>query len=118
MSNLLSGNFPYLPYRNINVGNTGAVVKAAKSQIFSIYMSNTGGAVAYVKLYDKATAATASDTPTHTLAVQASQSVAWSPTDGINFINGISVRATTEVADAGTTSPGANEVIVNIQYLS
>lgn len=117
MSNLITGNFPYLTFRNINLGSTGQVIKAAKGQIFSMYISNTGGAAAYVKLYDKATAPSGSDTPTHTLTLQASQSITWSPIDGITFTAGISARATTGVADNNTTSPGSNEVIVNIEYL-
>lgn len=117
MSNLLSGNFPLLTFRNINLGNTGQVVKANAGGVFAIYISNTGGAAAYVKFYNKATAASASDTPTHTLTLPAASVVAWPVTDGIKFDTGISVRATTEVADAGTTSPGSNEVVVNIEYL-
>lgn len=117
MSNLLSGNFPLLTFRNINLGNTGQVVKAYPGGVFAMYLSNTGGAAAYVKLYNKATAASASDTPTHTLALPAGSAVMCPITDGIQFTVGISVRATVEVADAGTTSPGANEVVVNIEYL-
>lgn len=117
MSNLLSGNFPLLTFRSINTGNTGQVVKASAGGVFAMYISNTGGAAAYVKLYNKATAASAADTPTHTLAIPAAAAIPWPVTDGINFTIGISVRATTEVGDAGTTSPGANEVVVNIQYL-
>lgn len=117
MSNLVSGNFPYLSYRNISVTSTGALIKTGRGQIFSMYISNTGSAAAYVKLYNKATAPSSSDTPTHTLTLQANQSIPWSPTDGIDFPLGIGVRAVTGVADNNTTSPAANEVIVNIEYL-
>ena len=117
MSNLLSGNFPLLSYRNINVNSTGAVVKANKGGVFAMYVSNTGMAPAYLKLYDKATAPTSSDTPTHTLTLPAGSAIPWLITDGIGFNTGIGIRAVTGVADNNTTSPGSNEVIVNIEYL-
>lgn len=117
MSNLFSGNFPLLTFRSIDTNHTGQVVKAARGGVFSMYISNTGMAAAYVKLYNKATAPTSSDVPTHTLCLQPAQSITWTPNDGIDFNVGISVRATTEVADNGNTSPGTNEVVVNIEYL-
>lgn len=117
MSNLVSGNFPYNTYRNINLGSTGVLLKTGRGQVFSAYISNTGMAAAYVKLYSKATAPSSTDTPTHTLTLQASQSIVWSPTDGVDFPLGIGARAVTGVADNDTTSPGSNEVVVNIEYL-
>lgn len=117
MSNLLSGNFPFLTYRNLSLGVTGQIIKAFKGQIFSLYMSNTASSAVFVKLYDKATAPTASDTPTHTLTLQANQSVAWGVTDGIAFITGISARASTVVTDADNTAPSTNQVVINVEYL-
>lgn len=117
MSNNLVGNFPLLTYRNINLGSTGQIVKAYAGSVISMYISNTGAAPAYVKFYNKATAPISTDTPTHTLTLPAGSAVPWSPLDGINFTTGISARATTGVADNDTTSPGSNEVIVNIEYL-
>lgn len=117
MSNLQSGNFPLLTYRNINLGATGVRIIAGKHQIMSMLLSNTSGGTLYVKLYDKATAPSSSDTPTHTIALPANQTIPWSPLDGIGFTLGIGIRATTGVADNNNTSPGSNEVIVNIEYL-
>jgi len=117
MSNLLTGNFPYKTYRNINLSTTGQIAKANAGQIFTALLSNTAGSIVYVKLYDKATAPTSSDTPTHTIPLQANQTLPWSSVDGINFTTGISMRASTGVADNDNTAPAANQVIVNIEYL-
>lgn len=117
MANLLSGNFPLLTYRNINTQITGAVIKSAAGDILDLTMSNASAALRYVKLYDKATAPTASDTPVRTYMLPIGATVVVPATDGIHFANGISIRATTLVADNDNTAPTANDVIVNIGYL-
>lgn len=117
MSNLISGEFPTKATRNINLGSTGVLVKGAKSQIFSMVLCNTAASINYVKLYDKVTAPLSTDTPTHTIALQANQTISISVGQGIEFVNGIGMRATTGVADADVTSPTANAVIVNIHWL-
>lgn len=117
MSNLQSGNFPLLTYRNINVGTTGAVVKAYKGGLFEYYIYNNSAAVLFLKLYDKATAPTQADTPIRTLPIPASNGANLCIPDGIGFTNGLSIRATTGVADNDTGAPGSNECIVNLGYL-
>lgn len=117
MSNLKQGNFPLLTYRNLNVQTTGAVIKANAGGIFDLVMSNANAAIRYVKLYDKATAPTASDTPIRTYLLPPSSTVVVPVTDGIDFILGISIRASTLVADNDNTAPSANDVLVNIGYL-
>jgi hypothetical protein len=117
MSNLFSGNFPLLTYRNLSVGTTGAVVKSAKGAIFEYYIYNNSAAVLYLKLYDKATAPTSSDTPIRTYPIPATNGANLCVTDGIQFLNGISIRCTTGVADNDTGAPAANDCVVNIGYL-
>lgn len=117
MSNLKSGNFPLLTYRSLSVLATGQVIKAFSGDVLSMYISNNGAAVNYLKFYDKATAPTASDTPILTLPIPLKSVAPWSPLDGIHFTAGISIRASTGVADSDNTAPGANEVVVNIEYL-
>jgi hypothetical protein len=117
MSNLITGDFPVSTYRNLNMSTTGAVVKAAKAQIFSISVYNNATAVRFLKLYDKATAATASDTPIMTIGLTQSALNNISVGQGIEFLNGISVRATTLVADNDATAPATNDVVLNIGYL-
>lgn len=117
MSNLLSGNFPLLSYRNLDVQVTGSVVKAYAGGIFQLTVSNSNAAARYLKVYDLATAPTASNTPLLTYYLPPLSLVPISVTDGIKFVNGISIRATTGVADADTGAPSANDVVINIEYL-
>lgn len=105
-------------YRNISLGTTGQVIKAAPGVIVGWFLSNSGAAAAYVKLYDKATAPTEADTPALTIYLPAGAAANVGPGDGAigPFAAGISARATTGAADNNTGAPAANEVIVNIFY--
>lgn len=117
MSNLTSGNFQLLTHRNLNVQTTGSIIKANAGGIFDLTMSNANAAIRYVKLYNKATAPTSADTPVRTYLLPPSSTVVVPVTDGIGFTVGISMRASTGVADSDNTAPTANDVIVNIGYL-
>jgi len=118
MSNLITGNFPAQTYRSLSVGVTGAIIKAAKGQIFDLHISNAAATPRYVKLYDKATAPIASDTPLRTYAIPATTVVSLAVTPaGIEFLTGISIRGTTGIADNDTGAPTANDIVVNISYL-
>ena len=117
MSNLLSGNFPLLTYRNLDVQVTGSVVKASGGGIFELSVSNANAAPRFLKIYDKATAPTASDTPIRTYYLPPLSLTPINLTDGVSFVNGISIRASTLVADNDNTAPTANDVVVNIGYL-
>lgn len=99
------------------MSTTGAVIKAAKAQIFSMAIYNNATSVRFVKLYDKATAATASDTPIMTIGLTPTALNPISVGQGIEFLTGISIRATQLVADNDATAPAANDVVVNIGYL-
>lgn len=99
------------------MSTTGAVVKAAKAQIFSINVYNNATTVRFVKLYDQATAASASDTPIMTIGLTPTALNRIDVGQGIQFLTGISVRATQLVADADATAPAANDVVLNIGYL-
>lgn len=103
-------------YRNINLGTTGQVVSATPANLYTLIMTNGGAAAAFVKVYNKATAPTQADTPVHTFRVPAGGSLPWSTPMGEHFNAGISLRASTGVADNDTGAPGANEVVVNALY--
>lgn len=117
MANLLTGNFPLLTYRNINLGVTGQVIKSSKGQVFEYYFYNTSASVRFIKLYDKATAATSSDTPLRTYPIPATSGANVYISQGLEFLNGIGIRACTGVADNDNTAPSANDVVVNVGYL-
>lgn len=105
-----------LTYNNLSLAATGQIIKASPGKVYSVQLSNVANAVRYVKFYNKATAPTHSDTPTFVHAISANSSVNISYNDPSLFTLGISVRATTGVADADTGAPTANDVVVNIQY--
>lgn len=118
MSNLITGDFPEKTYRNLNVQTTGSIVKAAKGQVFDIHVMNQAVAIRYLKVYDKATAPTSSDTPIRTYALPASSISSLAiGSAGIEFLNGISIRGTQLLADNDNTAPSANDIVVNIGYL-
>lgn len=95
-----------------SVNNT--LVKAGKCSLRTLACSNAGGAAAFVKLYDKATAPVAgTDTPVLTIPVPTSGIVTLPPgADGFPFALGLGIAITNLVADADTTIVAANQVKV------
>lgn len=111
------------PYQNLDVGTTGAVVKASAGQLYGVLAFNlagftpSGAYIRYLKIYDKATAPTQADTPKLTIVLDpAVDPVLPLPACGVAFANGIGIRATTGLAVADTGAPGTNEVVVNLLY--
>lgn len=103
-------------YQTLTAGNTGLVAQAAKSILCGWSISNSGAAVQHVKLYNKATAPTASDTPALRITIPAGQTVSMSIPGGIVFSAGLSVRSVTTMPDAGATGSTAGEVAVNLFF--
>lgn len=112
-------------YRSLSLSNTGAVVKASGGTLYSVTVSNGDSSDTYVKIYNKATAATSADTPILTLCcpcpdattgIQSTTVLHFPFPQGIYASAGLSVRASVEAADAGTTSNTSNTVQCNISY--
>ena len=78
--------------------------------------TNTGNANRYVKLYNKASAPSSSDTPVKRLFVPAGGGVTVPASQGIAFDTGIAFRITTGVADNDANAATANDVLVNADY--
>jgi hypothetical protein len=117
MSQAISSLHGLKIYRNIDLDETGISVKASPAVVYGWYIYNKAAAVTYVKFYNKATAATVgTDTPVMTLALPASSGANILSTTGIQFGTGLSVGATTGVADNDTGAPAANDCIINIFY--
>ena len=109
-------------FRSIDLDEgTLEVVKASAGQIFWIHAINIATTVRYIKIYNATSGTAGTGTPVLTLAIP-SQGTALgagftlSVPNGIAFGTGISIGATTGVADNDTGAPGANEVIVNLGY--
>lgn len=112
-------------YRNLSVLATGVVVSAAPAYLMTLHVKNRDGTNEHtLKIYNKATAPDENDTPIFSIPVAAGGSDTLDFTveglgaedEGAPFDAGISLRATTEIADNGTTAPTANDVVVNLTY--
>jgi len=106
-------------YRTITVNGTGAAIKAVAGSVYRVNIVNAAASILYVKLYDKATAPTASDTPVLTLAVSAAAvgaTVTHSFIIPEVFTLGIGVRAVTGIADNDNTNPGTAPII-EVRYV-
>lgn len=114
------------PYRNLDVDESADVASAAPVYVYRVLASNRNATTEhFLKLYDKATAADENDTPVFTLPLPAASNHEFDLTiaargghesEGVPFLNGVSLRAVAEVADNGTTGAGANEVVVHLLY--
>jgi hypothetical protein len=102
-------------YRSISVLTTGLMANSTGAFLTGYVISNGNAAARFLKIYDKATAATQADTPVMTVTVPATSALALSGIT-IPFVNGISIRATTGIADADTGAPSANDVVANILF--
>jgi len=104
-------------YRNLNVGSTGASIKASAGYLQHIDVSNNAASPRFVKFYNKATAPTVgTDTPVITLQLAASSTLSIDYFAGIPFSLGIGIGAVTGVADNNTTNTTANDVVINVYY--
>lgn len=104
-------------YRTINLTASGVNIKSSPGQIYGWFLYNHSAAVRYIKLYDKAShPLVGHDTPYMTIPLPAGAGANVNFTSGISFSRGISIGATTGVADFNSSPPAANEVIANIVY--
>lgn len=103
--------------RNLDLASTGVVVKSTGGVFCGYFVGNQRTSAVYLKLYNKAIAATNADTPVLTLPFPASSSANYSIPEGIGgFPAGISARCTTAIADSSTAAPATNECVANIHY--
>lgn len=103
-------------HRSLALADTGVAITAAPTRVFGWTISNSSGANRYVKLYNKATAATSADTPRFTIAIPTLSTISFYMDGGVNFPLGLSARCVTEAADAGTTGATSGDVLSHILY--
>lgn len=106
--NLYSDGAPAVSY-TASVTATGSV-DAGANNIYTINYCNADASDPHtLKIYDKATAADENDTPIFKTRAVANTCTVVSIPGGLPITNGISLRATAENADTGTTAASANE---------
>lgn len=106
------------PIQNPAAGGTTQVIKASAGRLVAVQIFNKSTSWRYVKLYNKATDASSSDTPVKRLEIPPGGGMASPiPKGGWAFATGIAYRATTGAADGDVTSPTAGDVTVNFDYI-
>jgi hypothetical protein len=107
------------PFRTISLTATKQEIKSSGGQVFGYYIFNAHTATQYVKLYNAAAAnvTVGTTTPWMTIPIPAGAAANLLGVAGIAFATGITIAATTGVADNDTGAPSANTVIANIFYL-
>lgn len=120
MANAKNVNSNYV-FRLLSLNTTNSnLVSGYPVVLNSISVSNINAAVAYLKLYNKATAPTiGTDTPVVTLLVPGAttgSTLNIAIPDGLYFDTGLGLGLTTALADNSTAAVAANEVVVNLFY--
>ncbi len=101
------------PDSSLSAGNTAININKGRTVLMFLNVVNLNAAVRYLKVYDKADAS-AADTPKLRFALPPNGTpFTLELGAGIKFPTACSFRVVTEQADGGTTSPGANETVVN-----
>lgn len=103
-------------FRSLALADAGVVVAAQKSILCGWSITNINAAIRFVKLYNKATAAAAADTPVLVIGIPPGATVSQSIPNGILFPAGISARGVTTIPDAGATGNAANEIVTQLFY--
>lgn len=105
----------------INSANStnSTLVQRLATTLFAVNATNNGGAAAFVKLYDKATAPVVGiDVPVLVVPVPAAGVVSLNMGDlGSMFSLGLGIAITNLIADSDTTAVAANQVKVSLSYL-
>jgi hypothetical protein len=92
-------------------------VKATNAQLARITVSNNGAAVAYFKMYNKASAPVlASDTPVATILVPVNGTVVIDDTGWVRHATGLAYAITGGMAVTDATAVAAGQVAVSIAY--
>ena len=117
MPNVTTTEVNSLGYSNINVTNTGVVIKNSPGIVKSVMACVTSGnKFCYLKMYNTSTTPTASDTPVFVIPIQDTSIPCVVPLYNLQFNTGISIRGTDNVAINDNTTP-AGQLICFISYI-
>jgi hypothetical protein len=110
-------------FRSLDLDETEEEVKASAGQIYGWHIANLATTTRFIKFYNATAANVTVGTTTPVMTIP----VPGNATDdtlalmalggmGIPFDTAITVAATSALADADTTAPGANDVVINLFY--
>lgn len=107
-------------YNLISAGSTNFTnIKNTGGQVYNIVATNTNASARYLKLYNKSSTPSSSDTPAITLCIPGNTSGAGiniKVEQGIAFASGIGIGLTTDSAANSTSAVAAGEIIVLLTY--
>jgi hypothetical protein len=111
-------------HKALDIDESPEEIKGSAGQLYGMIVHNLSASVRYLKFYNAAVASVTvgTTTPVMTIPIQTTGTTngsGWSPVIpvmGIPFSNGISIAATTGLADADTGAPGANEIVGTFWY--
>jgi len=118
----MSGNVQSIQVAN---NTTPIVIVARSAQLIGVEGFNNGTGALYLKLYDAASGVAAGQTsPAPKVRYQIAGAAAANqevemisqPSEPTLFLNGITLVATTDYADSGTTAPAASTFTVNVYW--
>lgn len=98
---------------------TALIVKATAGALYTLEAFNNSATIAYVKLYNAATATCGSGTPIIRYMIPANSTGAGYISPNVNgtaFSTGVVMCITTGIADNDTGSPAATTYLVNVHY--
>jgi hypothetical protein len=112
-------------FKSLDLDESEEEVKATAGTLYWIHVMNMSASVRYLKIYNNTAAGTTvgTTTPVHTFPIPtlantngAGFTLSFGGT-GLALGTGITVAATTGLADNDTGAPGANEVVFNCGYI-
>ena len=105
-------------FRSIDVSEVEEEAKETGGVVFWARIHNRADAERFLKLYDAAAADVVVGTtePYITIPLEPNGGEVWTPQHGLSFPSGITVAATTGIADNDTGAPGANEVVIALGF--
>ena len=108
-------------FKTIDLDESEEQADAGSGEMVGIWACNANASVRYLKIYDGiASGVTVGTTvPDMTLPIPPSDGGFYMriPADGWSYSTGLTVAATTGIADADTGAPGANEVTAMVFYV-
>lgn len=117
MASVIKATDGVSPLSVLSATATGTTTLTAAATLFNLSVSDQHATTDFwVKIYDKATAATQADTPVQRIFVNAQDLKNIEFPRGLALANGLSIRCVSEAADSGTTAAGSNECTVNGTY--